>query len=203
MRTARLSYEKPSRISQGLVVCFSVAVVVMAGWLAITIMFSRDANIATAADDTNIETTSASPYVDNALPELEKPSVTARLNAAYFEPLPRDYTPGAVTPPRSALPLASFSEIPPLARRDSRYSTSIVPAAPGANYRSIPADEPLPLQTEFAIEAIDAIPDFVPLPVPKPRRISIPVPRPRPHLDGEDQPGPDLSFFDLLINRPR
>lgn len=201
MRRTRPSYEKPSRISQGLVICFSIAIVAMAGWLAMTIMFSRDANTMAADDDTNIEETSAPPYVENVSPEPEKLSVTARLNAAYFEPLPRDYIPDAVTPSRSALPLAPLTEFPPPSARDPRYPASIVPTMPDVVYRGSPADEPP--QAEVAIEATYAAPDFVPLPLPKPRRASIPVPRPRPHLDSEDQPGPDPSFFDLLVNRPR
>lgn len=200
MQRASHSYEKPSRISQALVVCFSVAVVFMAGWLALVILFPRDANTM-AARDTDIEITDTPPYVENIAPEPEQLSVKARLNAAYFDPLPRDL-PDVAPPPRSALPLGPVTEPPPAATFDSRYPTSLITAAaPNTNHRSVTADEFL--QIAAAVEAIDVAPEVVPLPLPKPRRASVPVPRPRPRLDGEDQLGADPSFFDLLVSRQR
>jgi hypothetical protein len=65
------------------------------------------------------------------------------------------------------------------------------------------ADEP-PLRIEAAVEAPEATPEVVPLPPPKPRRVaSIPVPRPRPHLDGDDAPPQERTFFDQLFNPQR
>jgi len=214
MQTIGRAYEKPSRISQGLVVCFSIAVVLMAGWLAITIMLSRYATTS-AVGDTDM--TGAPVYVENVSPEPGEPRVAARVNSAYFEPLPRNYASTTPTPPRSALPLASFAEPPPAATRDPGYAPSpIAPAVPGVNYRSIPAKEPL--QAGPSIAVTDAIADLMrlrlrlpppPPPYPPPhagesRVASIPVPRPRPRFEGEDvQPGPDQSSFDLLIDRRR
>src|SRR6516164_52586 len=99
-RTVR-AYEKPSRISQGLVVCLSIAVVLAGGRLASTIILSRHAT-ASAIDDT--DTTSAPVSVERASSELHEPPVPARVDAADFEPLPRDDAFTAPTPPRSALP---------------------------------------------------------------------------------------------------
>jgi hypothetical protein len=201
MRITGHTYEKPSRISQALVVCFSIAVVLMAGWFAITIMFSHYGTTS-AVDDTDIVTT-APIYVENVSAEPEESSVTARLNSAYFEPLSRDYAYAAVAPPRSALRLAPVAGPFPAATHDPGYAAlSIATVVPDANYRGIPADEPLPAVPP--IEATNATADLAPLrPSPKPaRKASIPVPRPRPQLEAEDvQPAPEQpqSLFDLLM----
>ncbi len=210
-RTGR-AYEKPSRISQGLVVGLSIAVVVMAGWLAITIMLSHYTTTS-AVGDTDM--TGAPVYAENVSPGPNEPRMAAPANSAYFEPLPRGYA--STTPPRSALPLTSFAEPSPAATRDSRYAPlSIATAVPDVDYRSIPAKEPL--RAGPSIEATDAITDLLrlppplaPPPYPPPHTAegrvgaaSIPVPRPRPRLEGEDvQASPDLSSFDLLIDRRR
>lgn len=195
MRRTGPSYEKPSLISQGLVVCFSIAVVVMAGWFALVILFSHDASTM-AADDSRIETAAPLPDAAVVSPESEKPDFAARLSAAYVEPPPRD--PPDAAPPRSALPLLPPVEPPAAITFDSRYPAFPPMAAmPNANYRGIPADESFRAESDAADGALEAVP------LPKPRRAAIPVPRPRPRLDAEDQPDPDPSFFDLLINRQR
>jgi len=144
-RTGR-TYEKPSRISQGLVVGLSLAVVLMAGWLAISILLSHYTTSAAGdADMTGAPATGAPVFVENASPEPDEPRAAARVNSAYFEPLPRGYASTTRTPPRSALPLASFAEPPPAVTRDPGYAPSpIAAAAPSVNYRSIPAKEPPP-----------------------------------------------------------
>src|ERR1700674_1952696 len=48
-----LAYERASRVSQALILCFSLAVVVMAGWLAMMIMLPHDANTM-AADPADV-----------------------------------------------------------------------------------------------------------------------------------------------------
>jgi hypothetical protein len=226
-RTGR-AYEKPSRISQGLVVGLSVAVVLMSGWLAITIMFSHF-ETAAIVDDTDMTSamTSAPVSVENASSKPDEPSVTERLNSAYlyFEPLPRDYASATAAPPRSALPLAAITEPPRAVARDPAYPPlSIATAVPDANYRGIPADGPL--QTAAPVEATDVITDLLrlpPLPPPHPPPhardggvgvASIPMPRPRPRLEGEDvQPPPPyppplagegrVGAFDFQIDRQR
>jgi len=198
-----LAYEKPSRASQGLVVAFSIAVVIMGGWLAMTILFAPDITTVTA-NDSDIETASAPPYVENVSPVPTRLSATAPSNSTYPEPWA--YTPyGAAppAPPRSALPLASPAEPPAVGTPGAPYTTSSISVTvPDSSYRGLLADEP-PRQTEAAIEATDTAPDVVPLPRPR-RTASIPVPRPRPHLDAEDaQSSAEQSFFDLLVNRQR
>jgi hypothetical protein len=141
-RTGRV-YEKPSRISQGLVVCLSIAVVLMAGWLAITIMLSNYATTS-AVGDTNVA--NAPVQVENVSPEPEKPRVAPRANSTLFERWPRDDAFTAPTPPRSALlPLASFAEPPPAATHDPGYaSLSFATVVPEVRHSSIPAPSPFP-----------------------------------------------------------
>jgi len=199
MPRSSLAYEKPSPLSRWLVTGFSVAVVAMAGWFAMTVMFFPRANTM-VADDQDIDTASMPPYVENVPPEPARLSAMEQFDSAFSEPSPRAYAPYSAAPPappRSALALASPAEPPPAGALDSPFAASSMPAA---NDRGILADEP-PRQTASA----DAVPDVIPLPPPKPARsAAIPVPRPRPHLDGEDtQPGPERSIFDIMIDRQR
>jgi hypothetical protein len=140
----RTVYEKPSRISQGLVVGLSAAVVLMAGWLAATIMLSNYATTS-VVDDAN--EASAPVDAENVSPEPEKPrvapQVATRANSAYFEPLPQDDTSTTPTPPQSAPPAASFAEPPATATGDPGYApSSTATAGLGVHYGSIPALTP-------------------------------------------------------------
>ena len=202
------AYEKPSRISQGLVVCFSIAVIVMAGWLIMVVMFFDGANTMTA-DEADIQPISTRSYVTN-VPEPTKLGETARSNSTDLESLPWVHTPDSATPsaapapPRSALPLAPFAEFPADgAPRPAYTMSSAATGVPDARYRGTMADD-LSRQVEAAIDA-DTAADVIPLPLPKPRpSASIPIPRPRPRLDAEDtQPSPDQPFFEFLVNRQR
>jgi hypothetical protein len=202
------AYEKPSRISQGLVVCFSIAVIVMAGWLITVVMFFDGANTMTA-DEADIQPISTRSYVTN-VPEPTKLGETARSNSTDLESLPWVHTPDSATPPaalappRSALPLAPFAEFPADgAPRPAHTMSSAATGIPDASYRGTMADD-LSRQVEAAIDA-DTAADVIPLPLPKPRpSASIPIPRPRPRLDAEDtQPSPDQPFFEFLVNRQR
>jgi hypothetical protein len=203
------AYEKPSRISQGLVVCLSIAVVVMAGWLVSVVMFFDGANTM-AADEADIQPISTHAFVTNVSPEPTKLGETARSNSTDLESLPWVHTPDSATPPaapappRSALPLAPFAEFPVGgAPRPAYTMSSVETEVPDASYRGIMADD-LFRQVEAAIDA-DTAADVIPLPLPKPRpSASIPVPRPRPRLEAEDtQPSPDQSFLEFLVNRQR
>jgi len=202
------AYEKPSRIAQGLVVGFSIAVVAMAGWLAMTILFSDDTNTVTAIEP-DIDTAGTPPYVENVSPRPAKLSAIEPADSAFLDPPPRNYAPGSVpppAPPRSALSLASPAESPASAPPGAAYTTASVAAAvPEPNYRSLISEESRRL-TEALFEAAEASTEFVPLPLPNPRRfVSIPVPRPRPHVDADDTRSnySDESFFEMLVNRQR
>jgi hypothetical protein len=199
-RTVR-AYEKPSRISQGLVVCLSIAVVLAAGRLVSTIVLSRYAT-ASAVNDTGTTSAPVPVSVESVSSEPRESPVAARVDAASFEPLRRDDAATAPTPPRSALPLAPLAVPPSAATRNPGFAPwSAATAAPDADFRS---SEPT-----GAIADLLRVP---PAPYPSPqaaegRVASIPVPRPRPRVESEDiQPDPDqspFSAFDLFIDRQR
>src|SRR5258708_30089348 len=193
------------------------------GGLARKIILPRHAT-ASAIDDT--DTTSAPVSVESVSSEPHEPPVAARVNPADFEPLPRDDVSTALTPPRSALPLAPLAEPTSAAVRDLRSAPwSTATAVPDVDFRGIPAKLPppyLPLQAaegrmgvEPSSEATGAIADLLRVPPPpssppqaaEGRVASIPVPRPRPRLESEEvQPDPEqspFSAFDLFIDRQR
>jgi len=110
------AYERPSRVSLALYVCFSLAVAVMAGWLVMMILSSNDANTkaadptadraADAADVVALAATSA-PQVQNVLPSDATPAAAS----AGMPPAPADGAPSPAVP--QARPLASASAGPP------------------------------------------------------------------------------------------
>jgi len=215
--------ERPSRISQGLALGLSIAIVLMAGWLAVTIMLSRYATTAASGDT---EMTNPPARVENS-PVSDEPRVAIGENSADIKPMAQDYASATPTSPRSALPLAPFAEPPAAAA--SLPASALLPTAtavPEGDYPSIPAapSYPPPRARQVAVvartpaEAAEAIADLLrppPLPLPQPypaRRVaegsvgvaSIPVPRPRPRLEDEEvQPSPQRSAFDFLIDRQR
>jgi hypothetical protein len=184
-RTVR-AYEKPSWISQGLVICVSIAVVLAAGRLASTIVLSRYVTTSAVHD---ADTAGAPVSVERVSSEPYEPPAATRVNPAYSEPLPRDDASIAPTPPASALPLAPLAEPPLAATRNPAFAPwSTATAAPDIDFRSSSTKRPpsyLPPQAEEAK--------------------SIPVPRPRPRPASEDvQPDLDqsrFSAFDLFIDR--
>jgi hypothetical protein len=204
------AYEKPSWISQGLVVGLSIAVVLTAGRLAITIMFSAHGTTAVVADTARA---SAPAPAENGPPKPDGPHA-ARVNWGDFDLFPRDDA--SPTPARSALPLASFADPPPAAAREPG-ALSIAKAVPDVDPHSIPAGLPPSSAAEgkagSSTEATEAIADLLrapPPPSPPPHSgegkvgaASIPVPRPRPRLESEDvQPAaPEQSPLDWLIGR--
>jgi len=206
MPRASLAYEKPSRISQGLVVGFSIAVGLMAGWFVTMVMFSEGANTQAAVEADLHPTTITRAYVTDVLPEPIKPSAIARANRGDLEPTPLGSLLDAAAPiatppaPRSPLPLASLTEFSPGAPRPVLTTSPIAIAIPETSYRGILADE-LSRQVEAAIDAVDVAADVIELPLPRPRP-SIPVPRPRPHIDAGDGQS-SANLFDFLTNGPR
>ncbi|HSV22866.1 MAG TPA: hypothetical protein VLJ17_07540 [Xanthobacteraceae bacterium] len=204
MPRARLAYEKPSRVSQGLVVGFSIAVVLMAGWFVTMVMFSEGTNTKAAVEADVSPMTITRAYVTDVLSEPIKPSAIARANRVDLEPTPLGSSLDSAAPiatpppPRSPLPLASLTEFSPGAPRPALTTSPIAIAIPETSYRGILADE-LSRQVEAAIDAVDA--DVIQLPLPRPRP-NIPVPRPRPHIDGGDGQS-SANLFDFLTNGPR
>jgi hypothetical protein len=183
-----LAYERPSRVSQALILCFSLAVVVMAGWLVMMIMLPNDANTL-AADPADVPETATVPA-----PRIEN-SVTA-----YNPPLanPAPSPPGA--PPWPAAPSTNPFSTPPAAAParppDASTTSSLAPS--DANYRGASNNDRF-VETEPGNDAAE----LVPLPPPRPRRTAVPVPRPRPRIDDQaDAPPPrERTFFDMLVGR--
>lgn len=186
MQRTVCAYEKPSRISQGLVVCLSIAVVLAAGRLASTIIFSH---YATASAVEATDTTSAPVSVESVSSGPHEPAGTMPVKPGYFEPLPRDDASVTPTPPRSALPLAPLAEAPPAAMHNPGFSPWSM-AVPDVDFRSNQAKLTPPYLPPQAAEGG-----------------SIPVPHPRPRSESEDvQPDPDqspFSAFDLFVDRQR
>jgi hypothetical protein len=218
-----LAYEKPSRVAQVLVIGFSLAVVVMAGWLVVAIMISHDANTmaadpaaAAAAGASRVELVAPDPIRLGALasssqapsvPPLPAPPLwpSAPYSAGPAElqgdPPPSTLAPAApqATTPQAIMPkaatLQAVAPAPPPALASPTYTTSSV-STKMSEANSILADD-APTEAQTGETAV------VPLPPPKPRRVAaIPVPRPRPHLDSDDVPQ-ERSFFDFLVNRQR
>jgi hypothetical protein len=170
-----LAYERTSRVSQVLILCFSAAVLVMGGWLAMMIMVPNNADIV-AADTSDVPAmaTKPAPRVENGVtydPPLDGPQFA---DAPSTNPY---------SPPPGATPAASA---PAPARPAAAYATS-----PLASYDSLPGD------------AANEVTQSVPLPPPRPRRTAaVPVPRPRPHIDEPaEAPPKERNLFDILVGR--
>lgn len=174
-----LAYERTSRVSQVLILCFSVAVLVMGGWLAMMIMVPNHAEtVAADPSDVPAMATKPAPRVENAATAYDPPLA----NGPQFTDVPstNPYSPPSATAP------ASPSSAPRPAGAGA-YATS-----PLASYDNLPGD------------AVNEVPEFVPLPPPRPprRTASVPVPRPRPHIDDQaEAPPKERSFFDILVGR--
>jgi hypothetical protein len=198
------AYERPSRVSLALYVCFSLAVAVMAGWLVMMILSSNDANTkaadptadraADAADVAALAATSA-PQVQNVLPSDATPAAAS----AGMPPAPAD---GAPWPDAlQASPLASGPAAPgapsaPFAAPSAAGASAAAPAAPETSYRG-PGN-----LLDLPPDAGNAVPAAVPLPPPRPRRTaSVPVPRPRQPIDGSPQAAQEPTLFDILVGR--
>jgi hypothetical protein len=199
-----VAYEKPSRLSRGMVVCLSIAVIGMAAWLATMIMFSEHSSTL-AADEADIQPAAGRSSAPSVSPEPTRTGATVRSDSGDLETSPwsskLDFvstTPSAT--PRSALPPASLAEFSGDSAPGSTYTSSVATGVPAARDRGVWADELAP-QTDTDGVALD----ITQLPLPKPRpTASIPVPRPRPQLDAEDVlPGARQSFFDFLMNPQR
>ena len=186
-----LAYERPSRVSQALILCFSLAVVVMAGWLVMMIRLPHDANTM-AADPADVPAmaTRPAPRIENTATaytplladsaQLRLPNASPWPDASSTNP----YSTSSATSPSPARPAAA-------------YTTSSL-APPEASYRGA-SNGDLNIQAEAGNDA----PEFVPLPLPRPRRSAVPVPRPRPRIDdqADAQPTRERTLFDVLVGR--
>jgi hypothetical protein len=150
-RTNRI-YEEPSRLSQGLVVGLSIAVVLMAGWLAATVTLSRTASL-DSADDAMAGVASSD---EASLPTTLRQPV--RSNSVHFD-WPAEFAsstppPAPAPPAQTALPLAP--EAPPT------HDLGRAPWPVALDARSLPSRQ----VAGGAAEATDAIVDILAPPAP-------------------------------------
>jgi hypothetical protein len=173
-----LAYERSSRVSQMLILCFSVAVLVMGGWLAMMIMVPNNAEtVAADTSDVPAMATKPAPRVENSATAYDPPLA----NGPQFSDAPST---NPYSPPSAASPAASSPTAP--ARPAGAYATSSL-----ASYGNLPSD------------AVNEVTESVPLPPPRPpRRAVVPVPRPRPHIDEQaEAPPKERNLFDILVGR--
>jgi hypothetical protein len=176
-----LAYERKSRVSQVLILCFSVAVLVMGGWLAMMIMVPNNAETVTAdTSDEPAMATKPAPRVENSATAYDLPLA----NGPQFPDAPST---NPYSPPSAASPAASSPAAAPApARPAGAYATSSL-----ASYGNLPSD------------AVNEVTESVPLPPPRPpRRAVVPVPRPRPHIDEQaEAPPKERNLFDIFVGR--
>ncbi len=206
MPGAGLAYDKPSRLSQVMIVCFSTAVVLMAGWLVLMFMQSREGTSAenTSARDVEIATT-RTPSGEGVQPAVSRFPSTVR-GAQPDDPVAWSNAPAALaatsgdgtTPTSEPWP----APVLPSAAAAPYATSSLATPQSEPSYRDVPA-ESLTAPSAGAVEATEP----VPLPSPRPRHVAgIPVPRPRPHIDDppETQAAQDQrTLFDLMIERQK
>lgn len=141
-------YEEPSRLSQGLVIGLSIAVVLMAGWLTVTILLSNAATTSAEADTEAMASTPAPAYGPLVSGAPDESRQTARSNSVHFD-WPEKFASSTPAPQRTALPLA-----PELPARDPGNSPWPVAATmPDVRSRNLVARQP----AGAATEATDAI----------------------------------------------
>jgi hypothetical protein len=150
-------YEEPSRVSQGLVIALSIAVVAMAGWLATTITLSQTAM--TSGEDAIDAVTGAQHAMsaDGTAASLPTTLRQPQSNSVHFDwPTEFASTPSATPPTQPALPVAP-TELP--TARDSGRAPW--PAVPEARDRNLPSRA-----SPGATEPTDAIVDILLPPSP-------------------------------------
>ena len=152
--TSRI-YDEPSRLSQGLVIGLSVAVVLMAGRLTMTILSSNAATTSVEADTDAIASMPVPAYgtLAASAPDEPRHTETAPPNSVHFD-WPEEFSSPAPAPQRTALPLPP--ELP--ATRDLGHSPwPVATAMPDPRNRGLAARRP----AGAATEATDAIADVL------------------------------------------
>lgn len=212
MPKTSLAYDRPSRMAQVLVVGFSVAAVLMTGWLVVMFMVSREGTSGDAAPDAMAVATPSPPHIENPGQTVTAPPfATQGVRPDGTVAWPDAPAPPVVTAPpattassASALSAGTTANIAPPAAAaapapgpwPASGSTALAappPAAPTYATSSLPdyASEPsyrgvpaedLMAPADGTTGGLDPS-ELVPLPIPRPRHASVPMPRPRPHID--------------------
>ncbi len=138
-------YEEPSRLSQGLVIGLSIAVVLMGGWLTVTILSSNAATTAAEADmDAVASTPAPAKAMVSSAPDEPRETEIARSNSVHFD-WPEEFSSPTPAPQRTALPLAP--ELP-VTRDLGHIPWPAATAPPDARNRSPAARQPAGAATE-------------------------------------------------------
>jgi hypothetical protein len=162
-------YEKPSRLSQGLVIVLSVAVVAMMGWLVMTIM---DPQETTTAAESETDATASPPVAAAASPADAAPAssppraLRPATRSVQFD-WPEEFNSTAAPPPQTALPLAPVES--PVTRDAGRPTWPAAAAMVPDNNRAFASARRQPAQPAAATgaNATDAIVDLL-APTPPP-----------------------------------
>jgi hypothetical protein len=214
MAKTSLNYEEPSRVSQLLVLAFSVAVAFMAGWLVLTIVLGNGSTmVATADDEVPAMVTKQPPRVENppvaASPpiapaqQLLSPQADPGWAGASTGTSPPATAPGAPAQGRAAPAGAALASLPnaPVVAAPATIPAVQSPA-PSANDRLPVGDIYAQVSNRISEEGADA-PDIVPLPPHRPRT-AVPFPRPRPQVAEQTQAQAEpRSFLDIFLNGNR
>jgi hypothetical protein len=186
-------YEKPSRLSQGLVIVLSVAVVAMTGWLVMTIMGPQETTTAAEGEtDAMASPPVAAPASSAAdATPASSPSRAPRPTARSVQfDWPEEFNSATAPPPRTALPLAPV-ESP--VTRDVGGTTWPAAATVPDNDRAFAAARRQPAQPAAATgasagaNATDAIVDLLAPAPPSGAKDAAPagsLPRPQPRRAG-------------------
>jgi hypothetical protein len=168
-----LTQERSSRLSQALIACFSIAVIIMGGWLAMMIMVPAGT---TPADPANEPVEAAVPT--GSAPRVENTA------AGYDAPLA-----GQVRSSSDSAPWPDSSPSNPYSAPSVGATLALAPSEAGYGSGLDPS------QTESGAD----LPEVVPLPTPRPRRVAVPVPRPRPRIEEADAETKPHTLLDLLV----
>jgi hypothetical protein len=167
------AYERPSRLSQVLIICFSAAVLFMGLWLAMMIMVPSEGSTV-AADPSVVPAmaTQPAPRVENRATAYDPPHANGAqlLDAQSSNP----YSPPSAGPPA-----------PAAGRPAGAYATSSL-----SSFDNLPSD------------AANEVSVPLPRPRPRRTAAAVPIPRPRPHIDEPVEAQPkERSLFDILVGR--
>jgi hypothetical protein len=166
-----LAYERPSRVTQVMILCFGAAVLVMGGWLAMMILLPNEAStVAADPSDVPAMATKPAPRVENTATAYDPP-------LANGPPLSEAPPTNPYSPPSGASTAPS---------RLAGYPTSAL-----VSYDRLPA--------EAGGDVTESVP--LPPPRPKRiAAVPVPRPRPHIDEPAEAPPK-ERSFFDILVGR--
>jgi hypothetical protein len=167
-----LAHERSSHLSRALIICFSVAIVIMGGWLAMMIMVPSAPTSADPNESAEVGTVTGSvPRVENTATSYEAPLAAQMRSSVDAPPWPDSSPSNPFSTPSGGATLA-------LSPNEAGYGLGADAA-----------------QTEPGAD----LAEVVPLPTPRPRRVAVPVPRPRPRIEEAEVEAKPHTLLDLLV----